>query len=173
MDGIRRSERPPVYHVGREAANGPEDGADDIFASALDPVEEVAMDAGLVAELFPGVRPRLFVLVRRPDEDDEDDGEDNGQPGGPVDGDPADPPGRESATATADRGPARRADDGASDETAAASAAPPPPEVIAFGVALPRGSATTLGTNGGPFGQWRSPESAAHRLRSELVWVSA
>ncbi|GAA3086541.1 hypothetical protein [Streptosporangium carneum] len=44
-------------------------------------------------------------------------------------------------------------------------------EVVAYGLALPGGAATTVGANGHGFGLWRSPHSAAWRLRSDLVWL--
>ncbi|WP_433376949.1 hypothetical protein [Streptosporangium sp. CA-115845] len=44
------------------------------------------------------------------------------------------------------------------------------PEVVAYGLALPGGTATTVGTNGRGFGLWTSPRSAARRLHSDLVW---
>ncbi|MFF5107856.1 hypothetical protein [Streptosporangium sp. NPDC000509] len=44
------------------------------------------------------------------------------------------------------------------------------PEVVAYGLALPGGTATTVGANGRGFGLWASPRSAARRLHSDLVW---
>ncbi|MEV4753449.1 hypothetical protein AB0K21_44505 [Streptosporangium sp. NPDC049248] len=43
-------------------------------------------------------------------------------------------------------------------------------EVVAYGLALPGGTATTVGANGRGFGLWASPRSAARRLHSDLVW---
>ncbi|MEV8631818.1 hypothetical protein AB0395_09190 [Streptosporangium sp. NPDC051023] len=42
-------------------------------------------------------------------------------------------------------------------------------EVVAYGLALPGGMATTVGTNGHGFGLWLSADSAAWRLRSDLI----
>ncbi len=44
-------------------------------------------------------------------------------------------------------------------------------EVVAYGLALPGGTATTVGANGHGFGLWRSADSAAWRLHSDLVWL--
>ncbi|QFG25016.1 hypothetical protein [Actinomadura sp. WMMB 499] len=43
-------------------------------------------------------------------------------------------------------------------------------EVVAYGIALPDGAAATVSLRGSGFGRWLSPESAARRLRAELVW---
>ncbi|MFI6455459.1 hypothetical protein ACIBF6_28325 [Streptosporangium amethystogenes] len=42
--------------------------------------------------------------------------------------------------------------------------------LVAYGLALPSGDAATVGTPRG-FGRWRSPQSAAYRLGSDLVWL--
>lgn len=44
-------------------------------------------------------------------------------------------------------------------------------EVVAYGIALPSGSATTFLASGEGIGRWISPESASRRLDSELIWV--
>lgn len=44
-------------------------------------------------------------------------------------------------------------------------------EVVAYGLALPDGTAATVGLIGHGFGRWRSPYSAASRLHSDLVWL--
>ncbi|MGC5011882.1 hypothetical protein ACLQ2R_14050 [Streptosporangium sp. DT93] len=44
-------------------------------------------------------------------------------------------------------------------------------EVVAYGLALPGGEAATVGVTARGFGSWRSADSAAHRLRSDLVWL--
>ncbi|MEV0419532.1 hypothetical protein [Streptosporangium canum] len=43
-------------------------------------------------------------------------------------------------------------------------------EVVAYGLALPCGTAATVGVVNG-FGRWTSARSAASRLRSDLVWL--
>ncbi|MFI6450813.1 hypothetical protein ACIBF6_04610 [Streptosporangium amethystogenes] len=43
-------------------------------------------------------------------------------------------------------------------------------EVVAYGLVLPGGTATTVGANGRGFGLRTSPRSAARRLHSDLVW---
>ncbi|WP_329092860.1 hypothetical protein [Streptosporangium sp. NBC_01469] len=43
-------------------------------------------------------------------------------------------------------------------------------EVVAYGLALPCGTAATVGANGRDFGRWTSAHSAARRLHSDLVW---
>ncbi|OUC98034.1 hypothetical protein [Streptosporangium minutum] len=43
-------------------------------------------------------------------------------------------------------------------------------EVVAYGLALPCGTAATVGVVNG-FGRWTSAHSAASRLRSDLVWL--
>jgi hypothetical protein len=47
----------------------------------------------------------------------------------------------------------------------------PDAELIAYGVALPDGTATTFTIRGRSFGKWRNPDRAAMRLYSELVWL--
>ncbi|MER5625329.1 hypothetical protein ABT061_30265 [Streptosporangium sp. NPDC002544] len=42
--------------------------------------------------------------------------------------------------------------------------------VVAYGMALPGGTVTTVGANGRGFGLWTSARSAARRLHSDLVW---
>lgn len=44
-------------------------------------------------------------------------------------------------------------------------------EVVAYGLALPDGTAATVGANGHGFGRWTNPHRAAWRLRSDLVWL--
>ncbi|MEV7007967.1 hypothetical protein [Streptosporangium sp. NPDC051022] len=46
-------------------------------------------------------------------------------------------------------------------------------KVVAYGLVLPGGPATTVGANGRGFGVWNSARSAARRLHSELVWLGA
>lgn len=43
-------------------------------------------------------------------------------------------------------------------------------EVVAYGLALPDGTAATVGANGHGFGRWTNAHRAAWRLRSDLVW---
>ncbi|MFF0307862.1 hypothetical protein ACFYSC_10550 [Streptosporangium sp. NPDC004379] len=43
-------------------------------------------------------------------------------------------------------------------------------KVVAYGLALPCGTAATVGVADG-FGRWRSAHSAASRLRAGLVWL--
>ncbi|WP_156056065.1 hypothetical protein [Streptosporangium roseum] len=43
-------------------------------------------------------------------------------------------------------------------------------EVVAYGLALPCGTAATVGVVNG-FGRWMSAHSTASRLRSDLVWL--
>lgn len=43
-------------------------------------------------------------------------------------------------------------------------------EVVAYGLALPCGTAATVGVVNG-FGRWMSAPSAASRLCSDLVWL--
>ncbi|MBB4918246.1 hypothetical protein [Streptosporangium saharense] len=43
-------------------------------------------------------------------------------------------------------------------------------EVLAYGVTLPGGQAATVRADGGAHGLWNSAQSAAKRLRSDLVW---
>lgn len=43
-------------------------------------------------------------------------------------------------------------------------------EVLAYGVTLPGGQAATVAANGLGHGLWNSAQSAAKRLRSDLVW---
>ncbi|MEU8207060.1 hypothetical protein [Streptosporangium sp. NPDC049046] len=45
------------------------------------------------------------------------------------------------------------------------------PEVVAYGLALPGGEAATVGVTARGFGSWRSADSAAYRLHSDLVWL--
>lgn len=45
-------------------------------------------------------------------------------------------------------------------------------EVVAYGIALPNGSAATVPAQGSGFGRWISPQSASRRLCSDLVWLS-
>ena len=45
-------------------------------------------------------------------------------------------------------------------------------EVMAYGIALPNGSATTVSTAGSEWASWRSPDSASWRMCSDLVWLS-
>ncbi|TDC41780.1 hypothetical protein E1281_36985 [Actinomadura sp. KC345] len=45
-------------------------------------------------------------------------------------------------------------------------------EVVAYGVALPDGSAATIPPSGQGFGRWLTPQSASRRMLSELVWLS-
>ncbi|WP_329429270.1 hypothetical protein OG339_10735 [Streptosporangium sp. NBC_01495] len=44
-------------------------------------------------------------------------------------------------------------------------------EVVAYGLALPGGEAATVGVTARGFGSWRSADSAAYRLHSDLVWL--
>jgi hypothetical protein len=44
-------------------------------------------------------------------------------------------------------------------------------EVVAYGIALPDGSAATISPQGWSSGRWRSPESASRRLCSDLLWL--
>lgn len=44
-------------------------------------------------------------------------------------------------------------------------------EVVAYGLALPGGTAATVGATGHGFGRWTSAHSAARRLHSDLVWL--
>ncbi|MFC3985230.1 hypothetical protein [Streptosporangium jomthongense] len=44
-------------------------------------------------------------------------------------------------------------------------------EVIAYGLQLPCGTAATVGVVQG-YGRWRSADSAARRLGSDLVWLT-
>ncbi|MEV5413632.1 hypothetical protein AB0K60_32995 [Thermopolyspora sp. NPDC052614] len=44
-------------------------------------------------------------------------------------------------------------------------------EVVAYGIALPEGGAATIGVGRSSFGRWISAQTAATRLRTELVWV--
>ncbi|WP_440104274.1 hypothetical protein [Streptosporangium sp. H16] len=44
-------------------------------------------------------------------------------------------------------------------------------EVVAYGLALPGGEAATVGVTARGFGSWQSADSAAYRLRSDLVWL--
>ncbi|MEU8039648.1 hypothetical protein [Streptosporangium sp. NPDC049078] len=45
------------------------------------------------------------------------------------------------------------------------------PEVVAYGLALPGGEVATVGVTARGFGSWRSADSAAYRLHSDLVWL--
>ncbi|TDC73667.1 hypothetical protein [Actinomadura sp. 7K507] len=45
-------------------------------------------------------------------------------------------------------------------------------EVVAYGVALPDGSAATVPLSGRGLGRWLTPQSASRRMLSELVWLS-
>ncbi|WP_326638024.1 hypothetical protein OG884_28815 [Streptosporangium sp. NBC_01755] len=45
------------------------------------------------------------------------------------------------------------------------------PEVVAYGLALPDGTAATVSRNGYGFGRWTNAHRAAHRLGSDLVWL--
>jgi hypothetical protein len=45
-------------------------------------------------------------------------------------------------------------------------------EVMAYGIALPNGSAATVGAAGSGWGRWRSACSASRRTGSDLVWLS-
>jgi len=45
-------------------------------------------------------------------------------------------------------------------------------EVTAYGIALPNGSATTVGPAGSGWANWRSANSACWRMDSDLVWLS-
>lgn len=45
-------------------------------------------------------------------------------------------------------------------------------EVRAYGIALPGGSAATVGATGSGWGHWRSADSASWRTGSDLVWLS-
>jgi hypothetical protein len=44
-------------------------------------------------------------------------------------------------------------------------------EIVAYGIAMPDGSAATC--KGPTFARWQSAESASRRLCSELVWLSS
>ncbi|WP_142260309.1 hypothetical protein [Thermopolyspora flexuosa] len=44
-------------------------------------------------------------------------------------------------------------------------------EVVAYGLSLPGGDAATIGVRRPTFGYWTSAQSAARRLRSELIWL--
>jgi hypothetical protein len=44
-------------------------------------------------------------------------------------------------------------------------------EVVAYGLALPGGTAVTIGVTHQGFGRWMSAHSAASRLCSDLVWL--
>ncbi|GAA4190403.1 hypothetical protein GCM10022252_28670 [Streptosporangium oxazolinicum] len=44
-------------------------------------------------------------------------------------------------------------------------------EVVAYGLVLPGGEAATVGVTARGFGSWRSADSAAYRLHSDLVWL--
>ncbi|TDC63697.1 hypothetical protein E1200_21760 [Actinomadura sp. GC306] len=45
-------------------------------------------------------------------------------------------------------------------------------EVLAYGIAMPDGSAATVPLSGRGFGRWLTPVSASRRMLSELVWLS-
>ena len=47
------------------------------------------------------------------------------------------------------------------------------PEIVAYGIALPNGSAATFGANRTSFGRWRSAERASGAFHSELVWLAS
>lgn len=44
-------------------------------------------------------------------------------------------------------------------------------EVVAYGLALPDGTAATVTRSGYGFGRWTNADRAAHRLGSDLVWL--
>jgi hypothetical protein len=44
--------------------------------------------------------------------------------------------------------------------------------VRGYGIALPGGSAATVGATGSGWGHWRSADSASWRTGSDLVWLS-
>ncbi|MGH3390655.1 MAG: hypothetical protein ACRDOO_17445 [Actinomadura sp.] len=44
-------------------------------------------------------------------------------------------------------------------------------EVVAYGIAMPNGSATTVGTGGG-IGSFSSPTAASEMFCSDLVWLT-
>ncbi|MFA1544898.1 hypothetical protein [Actinomadura chokoriensis] len=46
-------------------------------------------------------------------------------------------------------------------------------ELVAYGIALPDGSAVTVPLRGRGFGWWLTPGSASRRTFSELVWLSS
>ncbi|MFI6454855.1 hypothetical protein ACIBF6_25215 [Streptosporangium amethystogenes] len=48
---------------------------------------------------------------------------------------------------------------------------PSSPEVVAYGLALPDGTAATVTRNGYGFGRWTNAHRAARRLGSDLVWL--
>ncbi|MEU0482952.1 hypothetical protein ABZ260_27660 [Streptosporangium sp. NPDC006013] len=48
---------------------------------------------------------------------------------------------------------------------------PRSPEVVAYGLALPDGTAATVTRSGYGFGRWTNAHRAAHRLGSDLVWL--
>lgn len=45
-------------------------------------------------------------------------------------------------------------------------------KIVAYGIALPDGSAATVSAGGSGFARWLTPESASRRTFSELVWLS-
>jgi hypothetical protein len=45
-------------------------------------------------------------------------------------------------------------------------------EVVAYGIAMPDGSAATVPPGGRGFGRWLTPESASRRMCSKVVWLS-
>ncbi|SNT30575.1 hypothetical protein SAMN05443665_10234 [Actinomadura meyerae] len=45
-------------------------------------------------------------------------------------------------------------------------------EILAYGIALPDGSAATVPLSGRGFGRWLTPESASDRTSAALVWLS-
>ncbi|POM27739.1 hypothetical protein BTM25_21580 [Actinomadura rubteroloni] len=146
MDGIHESERQPVYHVGASGTNEPETSAesDAIVKALLDP-ELTPEEQAADAELAARLLggERLRLFLLVRVIFPERDGENVHGPG--------------------------ESDDDADDADDAPNAQL---AVVAYGVALPRGSATTLTLEGRAFGHWQSPESAARRLHAEMVWVA-
>lgn len=45
-------------------------------------------------------------------------------------------------------------------------------ELVAYGIALPDGTAATIGPHGRGVGHWADPARAAARFASDLVWLA-